>query len=279
MDKISRNAPCPCGSGKKFKKCCLNKPSKPGQVIHIPEEPTESFDIGSIRATNAPLMENVPNIMLATPWSNPMVSAGFSTSMANMCLAMPFPASFGFYKTRHTADARNIICMRAIEMNFSHIMMIDADQLFPDDFFIRMWKILEEYGHDNTIASGWATIRGGPLKGNTSVVFRGKEGLLAADADGLPQTVFQAYTVGTPGLLFSTDLLTRIQPPWFADLLIIDTALDTIKEEDGGEGVVYWPTERIASHDFTFGMRMTEAGVRIMVDPKCKLPHEVMETI
>ena len=24
--KISRNAPCPCGSGKKYKRCCLNKP-------------------------------------------------------------------------------------------------------------------------------------------------------------------------------------------------------------------------------------------------------------
>jgi uncharacterized protein YecA (UPF0149 family) len=23
MAKISRNAPCPCGSGKKYKKCCL----------------------------------------------------------------------------------------------------------------------------------------------------------------------------------------------------------------------------------------------------------------
>jgi tetratricopeptide (TPR) repeat protein len=25
MTKIGRNAPCPCGSGKKYKKCCLNK--------------------------------------------------------------------------------------------------------------------------------------------------------------------------------------------------------------------------------------------------------------
>jgi uncharacterized protein YecA (UPF0149 family) len=25
MGKISRNAPCPCGSGKKYKKCCLQK--------------------------------------------------------------------------------------------------------------------------------------------------------------------------------------------------------------------------------------------------------------
>ena len=24
-DKIGRNDPCPCGSGKKYKKCCLNK--------------------------------------------------------------------------------------------------------------------------------------------------------------------------------------------------------------------------------------------------------------
>jgi len=26
MSKISRNAPCPCGSGKKYKKCCLLLP-------------------------------------------------------------------------------------------------------------------------------------------------------------------------------------------------------------------------------------------------------------
>lgn len=26
-EKISRNAPCPCGSGKKYKRCCLNKPA------------------------------------------------------------------------------------------------------------------------------------------------------------------------------------------------------------------------------------------------------------
>lgn len=25
MDKVGRNDDCPCGSGRKFKKCCLNK--------------------------------------------------------------------------------------------------------------------------------------------------------------------------------------------------------------------------------------------------------------
>ena len=26
MNKVGRNDPCPCGSGKKYKKCCIDKP-------------------------------------------------------------------------------------------------------------------------------------------------------------------------------------------------------------------------------------------------------------
>jgi hypothetical protein len=33
-EKISRNAPCPCGSGKKYKRCCLNKP----ESIQTPDQ-------------------------------------------------------------------------------------------------------------------------------------------------------------------------------------------------------------------------------------------------
>jgi preprotein translocase subunit SecA len=29
--KVGRNDPCPCGSGKKFKKCCANKPAASGR--------------------------------------------------------------------------------------------------------------------------------------------------------------------------------------------------------------------------------------------------------
>ena len=32
--KIGRNAPCPCGSGKKYKKCCLNKNITPPETLH-----------------------------------------------------------------------------------------------------------------------------------------------------------------------------------------------------------------------------------------------------
>jgi len=34
--KIGRNADCPCGSGKKFKKCCVNKPGT-WQTVEIPK--------------------------------------------------------------------------------------------------------------------------------------------------------------------------------------------------------------------------------------------------
>jgi len=27
--KVGRNDPCPCGSGKKFKKCCIDRPPRP----------------------------------------------------------------------------------------------------------------------------------------------------------------------------------------------------------------------------------------------------------
>jgi methionyl aminopeptidase len=33
-EKISRNAPCPCGSGKKYKRCCLNKPA-PAKISDV----------------------------------------------------------------------------------------------------------------------------------------------------------------------------------------------------------------------------------------------------
>lgn len=34
MKKLGRNEPCPCGSGKKYKQCCLNKPATPGGFVY-----------------------------------------------------------------------------------------------------------------------------------------------------------------------------------------------------------------------------------------------------
>jgi hypothetical protein len=47
MTKPGRNDPCPCGSGKKFKKCCESKMSKPSigsaQVLTAPSKISSLF--------------------------------------------------------------------------------------------------------------------------------------------------------------------------------------------------------------------------------------------
>jgi uncharacterized protein YecA (UPF0149 family) len=34
-DAVGRNDPCPCGSGRKYKKCCLNKPQEPKEAEDV----------------------------------------------------------------------------------------------------------------------------------------------------------------------------------------------------------------------------------------------------
>jgi tetratricopeptide (TPR) repeat protein len=47
MFKIGRNDPCPCGSGKKYKKCCINKPLENVLSLNIPR--TTLWDLDEIR--------------------------------------------------------------------------------------------------------------------------------------------------------------------------------------------------------------------------------------
>jgi tetratricopeptide (TPR) repeat protein len=43
MAKVGRNDPCPCGSGRKYKKCCLPSQSLPAPVAAAPEN--SDFDL------------------------------------------------------------------------------------------------------------------------------------------------------------------------------------------------------------------------------------------
>ena len=44
IDKVGRNDPCPCGSGKKYKRCCMrNSPQEP----QAPLSPRFRFESGS----------------------------------------------------------------------------------------------------------------------------------------------------------------------------------------------------------------------------------------
>jgi SEC-C motif len=42
LRNVGRNDPCPCGSGKKFKKCCLNRASDHPAADDPPWEPVGS---------------------------------------------------------------------------------------------------------------------------------------------------------------------------------------------------------------------------------------------
>lgn len=43
---VGRNDPCPCGSGKKYKKCCLRKKPSPGQKIKVaPKTQPETLEV------------------------------------------------------------------------------------------------------------------------------------------------------------------------------------------------------------------------------------------
>ena len=55
MAKIGRNAPCPCGSGKKYKKCCALKKPRKQRVMFKTDEPIHSvyFDKDTMSFTAA----------------------------------------------------------------------------------------------------------------------------------------------------------------------------------------------------------------------------------
>lgn len=47
MSKIQRNEPCPCGSGQKFKKCCIHLYQNQQQPITFCNDPSCDIDHGA----------------------------------------------------------------------------------------------------------------------------------------------------------------------------------------------------------------------------------------
>ncbi len=56
VNNIGRNDPCPCGSGKKFKKCCMNKPDQLAKISESDNEKNlpdiKTIDYGAPAVTN-----------------------------------------------------------------------------------------------------------------------------------------------------------------------------------------------------------------------------------
>lgn len=67
---VGRNDPCPCGSGNKFKKCCLGKPEAELQMVAPADDPMpphrRSGDAGTTVRTYDPFVQPAPEKWLAT---------------------------------------------------------------------------------------------------------------------------------------------------------------------------------------------------------------------
>jgi hypothetical protein len=71
MDKVGRNDPCPCGSGKKFKKCCESKVKHKKFHAEVLTNETKPMAMTSlfkrsvaVPAPEAPALEEPKNIIM-----------------------------------------------------------------------------------------------------------------------------------------------------------------------------------------------------------------------
>jgi hypothetical protein len=63
--KIGRNDPCPCGSGKKFKKCCaqgsiITKMEEDGLHVLFPDDPSSPLDLEEMTKAYQKKIRNSP---------------------------------------------------------------------------------------------------------------------------------------------------------------------------------------------------------------------------
>jgi len=215
-------------------------------------------------------MSDLPKIFIGTPWSVPYIPAAFTLSLRNMLV--PLPHVFDFVAARHVVDARNAIVKLAIDNNFDFVMMLDADQSFPSNFFIELWKIVQQ-DPENNIATGWAIIKTGKYAGKTSVCKWKNGDFYAEDPKkvSIRKKPFQTDGFGTCGFLCSTKIFKRLTFPWFTDINIIC--------EENRLGQFYVATEFAMGQDLCFSIKAKEVGARLICHPKMKMPHQVLQNI
>src|SRR5947209_6334392 len=61
MSKLGRNQPCPCGSGRKFKKCC-GRPQETASIV-IPADPQIHTLDDIIRLRHAALLQRMEHVV------------------------------------------------------------------------------------------------------------------------------------------------------------------------------------------------------------------------
>ena len=210
-------------------------------------------------------------ILIGIPWDISHISTTFSIALRN--IGIPYKNKCIVINQRSDAERRNAICQYAVTNDFSHVMTIDADQVAPEDSFIRLWNILEKYGHENTVAFGWAICGKGQFNGKPSIFERTEQGFKSIGIQTIEnyRRPFEVESSGSPCVLFSTKVLEKLGRPFFAELYII-------RQHDNPDGEWLF-TDYVTGSDFVFSARAKMAGVKLVCDPQLKLRHEKMITV
>ena len=114
--KVGRNSPCPCGSGKKFKNCCMNAVSAP---MSLKEEYKKKFDITlkepheieGIRASGRLLLEIMDKV-------ENLIEPGIKTEDINTLVheetlkagAVPAPLNYRGFPKSVCVSVNEVIC-------------------------------------------------------------------------------------------------------------------------------------------------------------------------
>ena len=77
MTKISRNAPCPCGSGKKYKKCCLGKEEPLRSVTESGAPAPPKWDSPSNPTSRGSSSDTSPYVVLEEALARPVTDAAY----------------------------------------------------------------------------------------------------------------------------------------------------------------------------------------------------------
>ena len=112
--KIGRNDPCPCGSGKKFKKCCASKPDQLAQRHH-PDKPKirlkSPVDVEAIRRAGRLVVETLDLV-------ESHLKPGITTDSINTLVhaftlkngATPAPLNYRGYPKSVCVSVNEVIC-------------------------------------------------------------------------------------------------------------------------------------------------------------------------
>ena len=127
--KISRNAACPCGSGLKYKKCCLNKDARP---------PRPESGADSMQAMDHRLVADMIRFMerrCGDAWV--LASEDFDDAEATMQLSVPWLLYSFLYKGRTIVD-------RYLEEQRSSLTPNERDWLMAQQrSWLTVWEVLD----------------------------------------------------------------------------------------------------------------------------------------